>query len=73
MAIAATETPDRICGAAKRVGYTGTLETDLAMYCLRVKPDYEHVAVTLGGFFVLEKGRFRVYEPEPDNTHARSP
>jgi hypothetical protein len=73
MAIAVTETPDRMCGAAQRVGYTGTLETDLAMYRLRVKPDSEHGAVTLGGFFVLEKGRFRAYEPGPDNARARSP
>jgi hypothetical protein len=29
----------------------GTLETDLAIYRVRVRPVYEHGAVTLAGFF----------------------
>ena len=73
IAIATTEVPDRTCGTAQRIGYTGTLETDLAMYLLRVKPDYEHVAVTLAGFFVLEKGIFRTYEPGLANKQSENP
>lgn len=64
IAIATTESPTRICGVARRVGYTGTLETDLAMYRLRVKLDDGHVAVTLDSFFVLEKGVFHIYRSE---------
>ncbi len=62
IAIATTDAPARICGVALRVGYTGTLETDLAMYRLRVKPDDGRAAVTLDGFFILEKGVFRIYK-----------
>ena len=73
IAIATIEAPARVCGVAQRVGYTGVLETDLAMYRLRVKPDDKHVAVTLAGFFVLENGVFRLYEPEPDTQRAEDP
>lgn len=73
IAIATVEVPDRVCGMARRIGYTGLLETDLAMYRLRVKPDSTHAAVTLAGFFVLEKGIFRIYEPKSDHQPASSP
>jgi len=63
IALATLERPDRVCGVARRVGYTGTLETDLAMYRLRIRPDSEHTPVTLAGFFILEKGIFHAYEP----------
>lgn len=68
MSIATIEAPTRICGVAQRIGYTGTLETDLAMYRLRVKFNNEHIAVTLEGFFVLEKGVFRVYQSISGNS-----
>jgi hypothetical protein len=73
IAIATRETPAHICGTAQRVGYTGTQETDLAMYRLRVKPDYKHVAVTLAGFFILDHGIFRAYKPDLNNQQVRSP
>ena len=44
------------------MGYTGTLQTDLALYRLRVKPSPDLLAVTLTDFFVLENGMFYVYE-----------
>lgn len=69
-AIATVEVPDRVCGMARRIGI---LEIDLAVYRLRVKPDYRHTVVTLASFFALEKGIFRVYEPKSDHKPASSP
>ena len=60
--LASSETPDHICGLAKRVGYTGPKETDLALYRLKVRVSPDVLAVTLSNFFVLEHGFFRVYE-----------
>ena len=37
VALARLEAPNQACGVAQRVGYTGTLETDLAIYRLRVR------------------------------------
>jgi len=60
--IATLETPDRICGQALRVGYTGPLQTDLAIYRLKVRSTPDLPAITLIDFFVLEQGIFRAYE-----------
>lgn len=60
--LAMKETPDRLCGLARRVGYTGPKETDLALYRLKVRSRPELSVVTLSGFFVLENGLFRAYE-----------
>lgn len=61
--LAMSETPERICGLARRVGYTGSKGTDFALYRLKVKYDLDLPAVTtLSGFFVLEHGLFRAYE-----------
>lgn len=60
--IATREAPEVVCGFAQRVGYTGTLQTDLAIYRLRIKFSPDLLAVTLTNFFVLENGIFRVYE-----------
>ncbi len=62
LVIAVVETPEHVCGVALRVGYTGTRETDLALYRLKLKPGPELPLVTLAGFFVLEKGHFHKYE-----------
>lgn len=37
LSIATEAEPDRVCGQALRIGSTGPLQTDLAMYRLRVK------------------------------------
>ncbi len=60
--LAMRETPDRICGLARRVGYTGPKETDFALYRLKVRATPDLPAVTLSDFFVLEHGLFRAYE-----------
>jgi hypothetical protein len=60
--IALRDAPEHACGAAFRVGYTGSLETDLAIYRLKIKPSFGKPLVTLPGLFVLEEGLFREYE-----------
>ncbi|GAC1392029.1 MAG: hypothetical protein NVS4B11_07890 [Ktedonobacteraceae bacterium] len=60
--LAMRETPDRLCGLAQRVGYTGSKETDFALYRLKVRSNPELPVITLSGFFVLENGIFRAYE-----------
>ena len=60
--LAKSETPDYVCGLARRVGYTGPKETDFALYRLKVRATPNILAVTLSDFFVLEHGIFRVYE-----------
>ena len=62
VSIATEAEPDRVCGQALRVGYTGPLQTDLAIYRLRIKSSPELPANTLSGFFVLKNGIFRAYE-----------
>ncbi|GAC1428648.1 MAG: hypothetical protein PVS3B3_24150 [Ktedonobacteraceae bacterium] len=61
--LALKETPDRICGLARRVGYTGPKETDFALYRLKVRTTPDLPILTLSDFFVLENGVFRAYEP----------
>jgi hypothetical protein len=60
--IATRESPAYACGAAFRVGYTGSLATDLAIYRLKIKPAFDKPLVTLPGLYVLEEGLFRRYE-----------
>ena len=60
--LATSEIPDRVCGLARRIGYTGPKETDLALYRLKVRSDPDRPIITLSGFFILEHGIFRAYE-----------
>ena len=61
--LAIRETPDRPCGLARRVGYTGPKATDFALYRLKVRDNPDLPAfTTLSGFFVLENGLFHVYK-----------
>ena len=62
LSIALDEDPERICGQALRIGYTGRLPTDLALYRLKVKARSELPSVTLLGLFVLKHGIFHEYE-----------
>jgi hypothetical protein len=64
VALVRFEVLNQACGVAQRVGYTGTWETDMAIYRLRVRQSPDHQAVVLPGpasFFVLEEGVFRAY------------
>lgn len=66
--LARLEAPNQVCGVAQRVGYTGTRETDLAIYRLRVRQSSDRQAATLPGFFVLEDGIFLAYQDTPEVT-----
>lgn len=60
--VAMLQAPERICGVAQRVGYTGSRDTDVAMYRLKVKAGNDLPTITLPGFFVIENGVFVDYE-----------
>lgn len=60
--IATLDTPDRICGIAQRVGYTGKQDNDLTIYRLKIKTGNNLPVMTLPGFYVLEQGIFVDYE-----------
>jgi hypothetical protein len=66
ISLATLDASDLVCGVTQRVGFTGTLETDLAIYRLKVRHSPDRPAVTLPGFFVLEDGVFRMYLGEPE-------
>jgi|GEM_PF-3267733 hypothetical protein len=54
--------PDRTCGYARRVGYTGDHAEALTIYRLRVL--YCHRAMMLPGLFVFQEGCFVRYGDE---------
>lgn len=60
--VALTKTPELVCGMARRVGATGPLKTDLAIYRIKLKLRPELETVTLAGFFVHEEGIFHTYK-----------
>ncbi len=59
--IAAQSEPHKMCGMARRIGYTGSSTNDLALYHLKLNTPHTNHKITLPGDFVLEHGRFRVY------------
>jgi hypothetical protein len=63
--------PDRICGMAQRIGYTGNKDDDLAIYRLKIKVGEDKVTITLPGFFVIEEGIFKDYEQWCDNRKTK--
>jgi hypothetical protein len=60
--IALATAPDHICGIARRIGYTGNQDNDLAIYRLKVKIGQGSSVVTLPNLFVVEGGMFVDYE-----------
>jgi hypothetical protein len=60
--IALREAPEHACGAAFRIGYTSSQETDLAIYRLKIKPASGKPLVALPGLYILEEGIFQEYE-----------
>jgi len=61
IAVATAQAPDRVCGEARRVGYTGKNETDLALYRLKIKASNGLPTVTLPNFYVIRDGFFLEY------------
>ncbi|HTK05556.1 MAG TPA: hypothetical protein VL485_00150 [Ktedonobacteraceae bacterium] len=62
LAVATKTAPDQICGEARRVGYTGKTENDLALYRLKIKPGHGQPTTTLPGFYIINGGLFLDYE-----------
>lgn len=59
--IAPLKQPETICGIARRVGYTGKGNEDLAIYRLKIKTKRSKLFVTLPSFLVVENGMFIDY------------
>ncbi|HLH61020.1 MAG TPA: hypothetical protein VKV20_04995 [Ktedonobacteraceae bacterium] len=60
--VATMDAPDRICGLAQRVGYSGKSDNDLAIYRLKVRIGQSAPIFTIPGFFVIEEGLFEDYD-----------
>jgi len=67
--IATVDAPERICGMARRIGYTGREPSDLAIYRLKVKLGAENYITMLPTMFVVDEGRFIDYQ-EWQQTHS---
>ncbi len=59
--VAMTGAPERVCGEARRIGYTGKSETDFALYRLKIKSSNGIPTVTLPNLYVIKDGIFVEY------------
>ncbi len=59
--IATTGAPERVCGEARRIGYTGKSDTDFAIYRLKIKSYQGLPTVTLPNLYVIKNGLFVEY------------
>jgi hypothetical protein len=60
--VATVMAPEQVCGEAKRIGYAGKLDSDAAIYRLKIKQGQGLPTVTLPGLYVIENGMFQEYE-----------
>ena len=60
--VVASNEPDRIRGVARRIGYTGKSDDDLAIYRLKVAVDGSSASTMLASLFVVNEGIFVEYE-----------
>ena len=60
--VAILNAPEEVCGIAQRVGYTGSKDTDVAIYRLKIRGGRFRSTITLPGFYVIDKGIFTDYE-----------
>ncbi len=60
--VATTIAPERVCGEARRIGYAGKSETDLAIYRLKIKSYPGLPTVTLPNLYVIKDGLFVEYQ-----------
>lgn len=58
--VATIAAPEQVCGEARRIGYTGKLDSDSALYRLKIKQGLP--TVTLPGLYIIENGIFQEYE-----------
>ncbi len=61
IAIVLANNPEYVCGVARRVGYTGSHDNDLAIYRLKVKQHANENATMLPTLFVVDEGLFIDY------------
>lgn len=60
--VATSSAPDQVCGEARRIGYTGKKESDLALYRLKIKPHNGSPTMTLPSLYIIADGSFEEYE-----------
>ena len=60
--VASLKQPGYVCGVARRTGYTGKGNEDLATYRLKIKVEGSKAFMTLPSIFVVENGIFLDYE-----------
>jgi hypothetical protein len=70
--VTSTDDPDHVCGIARRIGYTGKSDNDLAIYRLKVRVEPASQVMTLPKLFVVEGGIFVEYEQWCLNSKAIS-
>lgn len=62
IAVALASEPERVCGEARRIGYTGRDEHALALYRLKIKPGGGLSTTTLPSMYIIDAGIFQDYE-----------
>lgn len=60
--VATSVEPETVCGEARRIGYTGKGENDLALYRLKIKPNKGVPTMTLPSVYIVDNGTFTEYE-----------
>jgi hypothetical protein len=60
--VATVTAPEQVCGEARRIGYTGKLANDSALYRLKIKQGKGLPTMTLPGLYIIENGMFQEYE-----------
>ena len=60
--VATVAAPEQVCGEARRIGYTGKLDSDSALYRLKIKQGKGLPTVTLPELYIIENGMFQEYE-----------
>jgi len=53
---------EQICGEARRIGYTGKQDHDMALYRLKIRVGQSNQIITLPGYYLIEDGLFQEYE-----------
>ena len=62
LSVATLSAPKQVCGEARRIGYAGKDENDLALYRLKIRPGHGLSTVTLPGIYIIEDAVFQDYE-----------
>jgi hypothetical protein len=60
--VATSVEPETVCGEARRIGYTGKSDSDLALYRLKIKQNKDVPTMTLPSVYIVDNGTFTEYE-----------